>query len=205
MYQNPSSTSKLLPPPRIHVDLARTNCHLPSLTTFTYTNPPFTKKPPLHSPCEKKLASRPLPHLPLRDHPNPLAAPKRLIATPLQIYIYALAPGGEYSLDRADRLARVANEEGDVAELRHAREELHVLGEAALVLEGRVVGVVRRYRRARGRGLRHGCCWIILLLLVLLVASRLRVTALQQRRRLRIYTQTSSSKRALVLIGHVYK
>lgn len=55
-------------------------------------------------------------------------------------------PGGQDGLDGAHRLPGVTDEEGDVAELRHRGEELHVLGETGLVLEGAEVRLSLRHR-----------------------------------------------------------
>ena len=52
------------------------------------------------------------------------------------------APGAEDGLDGADGLPRLADEEGDVAQLGHGRQEAHVVGEPGLVLEDRRVGVL---------------------------------------------------------------
>lgn len=44
--------------------------------------------------------------------------------------------GGKDGLDGTDGFPGVSDEEGDVAQLRHGRQELHVFGQAGLVLEG---------------------------------------------------------------------
>ena len=51
------------------------------------------------------------------------------------------APGAEHCLDGANGLPRLADEESDVAQLRHGRKEPHIVRQPRLVLEDGRVGV----------------------------------------------------------------
>lgn len=57
-------------------------------------------------------------------------------------------PSGQHGLDGAHRLPGVPHEEGHVAQLGHGRQELHVFGEATLVLEGAQVRLCLRHYAA---------------------------------------------------------
>ena len=67
----------------------------------------------------------------------------------------SLAARGKHRLDGTDRLPGLAHHEGDVAQLGHRGQELHVLGQAALVLEDVEVRLIAERRgtlRARHPG-----------------------------------------------------
>ena len=67
----------------------------------------------------------------------------------LTVALSSPASGGQYSLNSTYWFSRVPHQEGHIAQLWHRGQELHVLRQAALVLEGSEVRLV--YERVTHR------------------------------------------------------